>query len=186
MPVLTSACVVAHLHTCACRRENQGYSSFEDFLAALKQSKRKNVRQERKAVAAAGLRLRRLTGDDLTPGVWDRFYEFYQNTTCKSERGLLLHSSSTIQPLSLGMSCCTASTVAFTDDMRVHILASDVYRAWSEVERHHAPGCAANKWGQQYLTREFFHQLGERMPERVLLAVAEQDGELVAGALAVP
>lgn len=43
---------------------------------------------------------------------------------------------------------------------------------------------AANKWGQQYLTREFFHQLGERMPERVLLAVAEQDGELVAGASA--
>lgn len=39
------------------------------------------MRQERKAVAAAGLRLRRLTGDDLTPRVWDRFYEFYQNTT---------------------------------------------------------------------------------------------------------
>lgn len=88
--VLQCLCYPVHmmggnLPACMCRRENQGYSSFEDFLAALKQSKRKNVRQERKAVAAAGLRLRRLTGDDLTPGVWDRFYEFYQNTTCESE-----------------------------------------------------------------------------------------------------
>ena len=83
------------------------------------------------------------------------------------------------------MSCCTACTVASIDDVLIYILASDGYHARSEVEQHDAPGCAANKWGQQYLTREFFHQLGERMPERVLLAVAEQDGELVAGALAV-
>jgi predicted N-acyltransferase len=52
------------------------------------------VRQERKAVAAAGLRLRRLTGDDLTPRVWDRFYEFYQNTTCASERAMCFSNSS--------------------------------------------------------------------------------------------
>ena len=42
---------------------------------------------------------------------------------------------------------------------------------------------ADRKWGQPYLTREFFHLLGERLGERVVLMVAEQAGELVAGAL---
>ena len=39
------------------------------------------------------------------------------------------------------------------------------------------------KWGSPYLTREFFFALGEAMADRVLLVVAEQDGEPVAGAL---
>ncbi len=38
------------------------------------------------------------------------------------------------------------------------------------------------KWGSPYLTREFFLALGETMAERVLLVVAEQDGQPVAGA----
>ena len=48
---------------------------------ALKQSKRKNIRQERKHVAASGLRLERLRGAELTPAIWDAFYRFYRNTT---------------------------------------------------------------------------------------------------------
>ncbi len=63
------------------RRENRGYTSFDDFLMALKQSKRKNIRQERKHVAASGLRLERLRGADLKPAHWDAFYRFYRNTT---------------------------------------------------------------------------------------------------------
>ena len=65
----------------ASRRENRGYTSFDDFLMALKQSKRKNIRQERKHVAASGLRLERLRGADLKPAHWDAFYRFYRNTT---------------------------------------------------------------------------------------------------------
>lgn len=61
--------------------ENQGYSSFDDFLMNLKQSKRKNIRQERKSVAKQGLKLRRLSGDDLKSHHWDDFYGFYRNTT---------------------------------------------------------------------------------------------------------
>lgn len=37
--------------------------------------------QERKGVMNEGLKLRRLSGDDLTPAVWDQFYTFYRNTT---------------------------------------------------------------------------------------------------------
>eukprot|EP00850_Spirogloea_muscicola_P013776 SM000095S24990 [mRNA] locus=s95:332224:335843:+ [translate_table: standard] len=40
-----------------------------------------------------------------------------------------------------------------------------------------------HKWGQAYLTREFFHMIGERMGDQVLLVAAEDDGQLVAGAL---
>ncbi len=63
------------------RRENRGYRTFEDFLAALKQGKRKNVRQERKGVRAAGLELRRQDGRELRARDWDAFHDFYLNTT---------------------------------------------------------------------------------------------------------
>ena len=62
-------------------RENHGYNTFDDFLMTLKQSKRKNIRQERKHVAAAGLSVERLRGADLKTEHWDSFYEFYRNTT---------------------------------------------------------------------------------------------------------
>jgi predicted N-acyltransferase len=41
----------------------------------------------------------------------------------------------------------------------------------------------SRKWGQPYLTREFFSLLGERMGDRVLLILAERDGQPIAGAL---
>ena len=44
---------------------------------------------------------------------------------------------------------------------------------------------ADHKWGQAYLTREFFHILGETMPQHVVLATAaEPDSDkLLAGQL---
>ena len=52
-----------------------------------------------------------------------------------------------------------------------------------------APGmtrlaAADHKWGQAYLTREFFHMLGEAMPQHVVLATASEAGsdQLLAGA----
>ena len=41
----------------------------------------------------------------------------------------------------------------------------------------------ARKWGTPYLTREAFDLLGERMGDRIVLVLASQDGEPVAGAL---
>ncbi|CAI8615847.1 unnamed protein product [Vicia faba] len=40
-----------------------------------------------------------------------------------------------------------------------------------------------NKWGTPFLTREFFHEMGSKMGDQVLLIVAEDAGELVGGAL---
>jgi predicted N-acyltransferase len=61
--------------------KNCNYGSFDDFLMDLKQSKRKNIRQERKKVQAQNLHLKRLRGDDIKPWHWDAFYKFYRNTT---------------------------------------------------------------------------------------------------------
>ncbi|HTG37272.1 GNAT family N-acetyltransferase [Sphingomonas sp.] len=41
----------------------------------------------------------------------------------------------------------------------------------------------ARKWGQPYLTRAFFSLLGQEMSDRVLLILAERDGQPIAGAL---
>lgn len=39
------------------------------------------------------------------------------------------------------------------------------------------------RWGSPYLTRDFFHDMGSKMGDQVLLVVAEEGDELVAGAL---
>jgi uncharacterized protein len=41
----------------------------------------------------------------------------------------------------------------------------------------------SRKWGRPYLTRAFFSLLGEAMGDKVLLILAERDGEPIAGAL---
>ena len=58
---------------------NRGYSSFEDFLAALTSRKRKTLRKER-AVAREGLTFRALRGDEIGPVEWDAMWAFYQDT----------------------------------------------------------------------------------------------------------
>ncbi len=100
---------------------NQGFASFDDFLATLTSRKRKDLRKER-AAAQEGLEIMRLTGDDIRPHHWDAFWHFYQDT-------------------------------------------------------------GARKWGQPYLTRAAFDLLGERMGEKIVLVLALEDGEPIAGAL---
>ncbi len=100
---------------------NQGFASFDDFLATLTSRKRKDLRKER-AAAQEGLEIVRLSGGDIRPHHWDAFWHFYQDT-------------------------------------------------------------GARKWGQPYLTRAAFDLLGERMGEKILLVLALEDGEPIAGAL---
>lgn len=58
---------------------NREYDDFEGFLADLTSRKRKNLRKER-AAAQDGLRIKRLSGDDIKPVHWDAFWVFYQDT----------------------------------------------------------------------------------------------------------
>ncbi|MFC5343119.1 GNAT family N-acetyltransferase [Brevundimonas staleyi] len=58
---------------------NDGYQTFDDFLAALSSNRRKTIRRERRD-AQAGLSIRVLTGADITEAHWDAFFEFYMDT----------------------------------------------------------------------------------------------------------
>jgi uncharacterized protein len=58
---------------------NQGYATFDDFLAALSSGRRKTIRRERRD-AAKGLEILQLSGSDLTEDHWDAFYSFYMDT----------------------------------------------------------------------------------------------------------
>ena len=60
--------------------QNEGYTGFEDFLAALSSRKRKVLRRERRDANAAGLTFQALSGTDLRERHWDAFYRFYTST----------------------------------------------------------------------------------------------------------
>jgi hypothetical protein len=100
---------------------NRGYASFDEFLGALTQPKRKKIRAERRHVADAGVRLRRKCGRDITDADWDFFHRCYRATYA------------------------------------VH---------------HSTP----------YLTRAFFRDIGQTLADRLLLVVAERDGQPIAAA----
>jgi uncharacterized protein len=55
-------------------------------------------------------------------------------------------------------------------------------RVW-DAFYHFYRATSDKKWGQSYLTRAFFHRLGETLGERVVLIVAEYGGEPIGAAL---
>ncbi len=64
---------------------NAGYVRFEDFLAALKPRKRKQIVREREQLKGTGLRFRSLTGEAITPSHAKLFYGFYLSTIGKRQ-----------------------------------------------------------------------------------------------------
>jgi predicted N-acyltransferase len=59
---------------------NQGFSSFDDYLATLSSRHRKVMKRERRDALADGLTVKWLSGNDLTEAAWDAFYDFYEDT----------------------------------------------------------------------------------------------------------
>jgi len=59
---------------------NQGFASFEDFLATLNSRHRKSIKRERRDALAAGTTIHWLTGSDITEDAWDAFFGFYMET----------------------------------------------------------------------------------------------------------
>ncbi|MGE5722461.1 MAG: GNAT family N-acetyltransferase [Sphingomonadales bacterium] len=58
---------------------NEGFASFDDFLATLSSRKRKTIRKER-ASALEGLAVEHVAGAAITERHWDDFWRFYQDT----------------------------------------------------------------------------------------------------------
>lgn len=59
---------------------DEGYGTFDGFLAALSSRKRKAIRRERREAQAFGGEIVALTGDDLRPEHWAAMWHFYQDT----------------------------------------------------------------------------------------------------------
>jgi hypothetical protein len=59
---------------------NEGYDTFDAFLASLASRKRKAIRKEREQALAPGITVEWVTGRDLTEAHWDAFFEFYMET----------------------------------------------------------------------------------------------------------
>jgi uncharacterized protein len=67
-------------HTVQFHWHNAGYRSFDEFLGALQQDKRKKIRQERRKVFEAGVRFRAVSGKEISAADWDFFYRCYERT----------------------------------------------------------------------------------------------------------
>jgi len=59
---------------------NEGFSTYDDFLATLASRKRKAMKKERREALANDISIDRLTGKDLTEKAWDDFFAFYMDT----------------------------------------------------------------------------------------------------------
>ena len=59
---------------------NDGFSTYDDFLATLASRKRKAMKKERREALANDISIDRLTGKDLTEKAWDDFFAFYMDT----------------------------------------------------------------------------------------------------------
>lgn len=62
---------------------NEGYGSFDDFLATFTSRKRKELKRERRIVQEHGTQILRLTGEAITLEHWQAFFRFYQLTNLK-------------------------------------------------------------------------------------------------------
>jgi predicted N-acyltransferase len=59
---------------------NDGYSTFDDFLATLNSRHRKAIKRERRDALANGITIHPLTGSEITEDAWDAFFAFYMET----------------------------------------------------------------------------------------------------------
>ncbi len=65
---------------CQFHWRNRGYADFDEFLGTFSSAKRKKARRDRRRVAEAGIRFRRLSGHDLTPELLATTYRLISRT----------------------------------------------------------------------------------------------------------
>ncbi len=100
---------------------NDGFASFDDYLASLRSKRRNQVRRERRALADERVEIVAHTGDGIPDDLFGQMFELYRTTIDKLP------------------------------------------------------------WGQQYLDRAFFELARERVRSRLVVIVARQGGETIAG-----
>ena len=59
---------------------NRDYSGFDDFLATLRSSRRKNLKRERRKVVEQGITMQRKGGAEISDEEWQGFFDCYMST----------------------------------------------------------------------------------------------------------
>jgi len=77
--------------SCQFHWHNDGYTSFDDFLARFSSAKRKKVKRERRRIEEAGIRFERLSGNEPTPEQWSAIFDFYSRTFLRRGRAPYLN-----------------------------------------------------------------------------------------------
>jgi len=75
-PLAEAAGCSAWINQQVCR-SNPGFGDFEAYLAGFNANQRRNVRRERAAVAAAGLTVTPVVGEEIAPALLQRMHHFY-------------------------------------------------------------------------------------------------------------
>jgi predicted N-acyltransferase len=65
---------------CQFHWHNHNYADFDHLLASFSAEKRKKVKRERRRVAEAGVRIRRVRGDAVSEAEWAVFHQLYEDT----------------------------------------------------------------------------------------------------------
>ena len=62
---------------------NNGFKSFDDYLAVFNSNQRRNIKRERKELEKQGILLKMLTGDRIPRNLFPLMYRFYEHTNAK-------------------------------------------------------------------------------------------------------
>lgn len=60
--------------------QNEGFSTFDDYLGAFNANQRRNIKRERKSIAKAGLELRTYQGEEIPDFLYGRMHHYYEDT----------------------------------------------------------------------------------------------------------
>jgi predicted N-acyltransferase len=120
---------------------NQGYGSFEDFLATLNSRHRKAIRRERRDALAEGITIQALNGSDITEDAWDAFFAFYMETgSRKWGRPYLTRSFYSLvgQSMSKDVALIMAKRNGRWIAGAINFIGSDTLfgRHWGAIEHH--------------------------------------------------
>jgi predicted N-acyltransferase len=120
---------------------NEGYKTFDDFLATLASRHRKAIKRERRDALANGITIHALTGKDITEDAWDAFFAFYMETgSRKWGRPYLTRAFYSL--IGESMSSDVALIMAKRDGKwiagAINFIGSDTLfgRHWGAVEHH--------------------------------------------------
>jgi len=78
---------------CQFHWKNEGYGNFGEFLRMFSSAKRKKVNRERRRVREASIAFETLTGNDLTPALWETLYPLYASSYLKRGQSPYLNRS---------------------------------------------------------------------------------------------